>query len=197
MIVNVSEIITLINETDERMRNNIPEATKRYHIQQAIITLATDTLCFIKKKSIPLDSYFDDDTIDDTYIDPEDEIIDYYDIYFQNRRNGDIYRRKVRVENDKSIHLVRFEARNRIKLYSLVLKYYYVPILTKEDKINIEPAVYMILLDYVFSKMWNYLKDFDKQKFFDREAKEKIRNLTIRFDPTDRYMPNKMRGFDK
>jgi hypothetical protein len=188
MQINIETVIEHIKNSDQRFRENIPITTIKYSIQQALTELATKTLCFTVTETALLEDEFADD-IENTYIEPQKDIIDYYDIYTQNIKTKEITRRKkYDIANDKKIY-IKIDELKGIKNIALVLKYYYVPVLQEEEYISITPEMYNILIDLVLAYMWKYFKDYEKYTVHSNLASLKMSQKSGKDMPDDYQIP--------
>jgi hypothetical protein len=192
--INLSQIVETIKDSDQRFRENTTEQAIKNNIQSALTSLAVETLAFTMSETITLEDEFEDN--DSIYFNPTYEIIDYYDIYFQNIVSKDIFYHKTEVTNSKTIYIRRNEFKN-IKNLALVMKYYYVPVLTDEEYIFIEPEMYNIFIELVLAYMWKYYKDFEKYNLYYTIVKEKLSIRTNASMPKDYIEPSiRAKGFE-
>jgi hypothetical protein len=172
VVVTLQSIVDDIKASDQRFRENISLEAINHNIRMAFIELATKTMSFYTSETIPVKELLND-MLDTVYVNPSYEIIDYYDIYFENIKTREKIKEHFSIELDKSIYFKAHQLRNKNNL-ALVLKYYYIPILEDETTVNIEPEIYVILLELVLGLMWKYYKDYDKYAKHEQIAQEKL-----------------------
>ena len=156
-----------------------------------LTNLATQILCFTEQEQIDLSSYAGLSEITFTMA---SNVIDFYDCYVIDTATEEkqLTGFKVKYTNDKRVTLV-VDNPDLLADFSLVVKYFYYPVLRTTNTITVEPEIWHYLKHSVQIVYWGGVKDYEKEQYHTKVLDDHLSQKIIGM-PKD-MAEDSMRGF--
>jgi len=194
MTITTAFLLSYTKGIDSRLLAMTDDALLPY-IQYAAHNLSTQLTPFYKTETIPFQQYYDINTLIFDVI-PSESVIDYYETKIIETATGEnsLYSNvKVERTNDKTFSITLIEGDVIGKMQSIQMSYFYYLTPIVGGTYEIEAEIWKMFIDCLNIQVWNYLKDYEKEKHHEAQLAKHISTKRLQM-PWIMTSPEKMKG---
>jgi len=194
MTITTAYLLSYVKGIDSRLLAMTDDALLPY-IQYATHNLSTQLTPFYKAETIPFQQYYDIDTLIFDVI-PSEDVIDFYEVKIVETLTGEnsLYSNvKVERTNDKAFSVTIADGDVVGRMQSLEMSYFYYITPITAGSYEVEPEIWKMWIDCLNIQAWNYLKDYEKEKYHQSQLMNHISTKTLQM-PWTMSSPEKMKG---
>lgn len=155
-------------------------------VQDAIRNLSSQATCFYKNQTIPLAQYVNAG-IYTININPQEEVIDYYNIQVIKTDTGELLTLPIVFErtNDKNLIVKLPSNTYDLTNVSISISYFYYLDVVSGGSYTIEAEIYKLMIDCINIRMWHHFKDYEKATLHENYLKSHLQTKVL-------YMPEEI-----
>jgi hypothetical protein len=194
MTITTAYLLSYVKGIDSRL-SAMTDANLLPYIQFATHNLSTQLTPFYKTETIPFQQYYDIDTLIFD-ITPSEDVIDFYEVKIIETLTGEnsLYSNvKVERTNDKTFTVTIIDGDVVGRMQSLQLSYFYYLTPITSGSYEVEPEIWKMWIDCLNIQVWNYLKDYEKEKYHQAQLMNHISTKTLQM-PYIMTSPDSMKG---
>ena len=194
MTITTAFLLSYTKGIDSRLLAMTDAALLPY-VQYAAHNLSTQLTPFYKTETIPFQQYYDINTLIFDVV-PSENVIDYYETKIIETPTGEnsLYSNvKIERTNDKSFSVTILAGDVIGRLQSLQMSYFYYLTPITGGSYEMEPEIWHMFIDCINIQVWNYLKDYEKEKYHQTQLINHIGSKTLQM-PWVMTSPEKMKG---
>ena len=189
MTITTAQLISYIKGLDTRF-NAMTDAAVLEQVKLGVNILSAKSTHFVKKEEIPLQDYADNG-IYTFMIVPQEEVMDYIDIYSLSNIDGKKADLGITYEKnmDKTITVTMPDNRIDIRDYSVSVSYFYYLNVLSGGSYEIEPDIYTMMKHAIQIVFWGLFKDHEKEAYHQNQLTSLLSTKIVQ-------MPEEVRDFE-
>lgn len=194
MTITTAHLLSYAKGIDSRIMALSDDALLPY-IQYASHNLSAQLTPFYKTETIPFQQYYDAGIyiFDVTASEP---VIDFYETKIVETLTGEnsLYSNiKVERTNDKTFSITLIEGDVIGRMQSLQMSYFYYLTPIVGGTYEVEAEIWKMFIDCLNIQVWNYLKDYEKEKHHEAQLAKHISTKRLQM-PWIMTSPENMKG---